>query len=294
MFAMGCEKLGYDYLLAVGPGRSGSTFLYENLKRHPAFDCGEIKEGCYYRAPRRFEKLRQKKNKETILTDLSNLAYCDPLLVRGVRVLRNRGYRILIVVLLREHCARAVSMIRFRKSRGEFSALFGALHLEEAVVRDRLAPAHLSDIFQLDVDVLTVHFTALVGKPMAFLNRLSDICGTPKFDRVALQKVNESVHARNLMVSACGKLIARTLRGARCRRLLQRLKNSDFVNHLFFTARREEKDVPQLSAENTALLKASFRACRAVIDDASEQIGAGIYFRKASSLRPGTGATPLR
>ena len=284
---MGCEKLGYDYLLAVGPGRSGSTFLYENLKRHPAFDCGEIKDSRYYQAPRRFEKLRQQKNKETILTDLSNLAYCDPLLVRGVRALRNRGYRILIVVLLREHCARAVSMIRFRKSRGEFSALFGVRHLEEAVVRDRLAPAHLVDIFQLDVDVLTVHFTALIGKPMAFLNRLSDICGTPKFDRVALRKVNESVQARNLMFSACGKLIARTLRGARCRRLLQRLKNSDFVNHLFFTARREEKDGPQLSAENTALLQASFRACCAVIDDASEQIGAGIYFRKARSQKNG-------
>ena len=280
---MGGEKSKYDYLLVVGPGRSGSTFLYENLKRHPAFDCREIKDGYNYRTPRRFEKIRQKMGEEMILTDLSNLAYCDPLLVRGVRALRNNGYRILIVALLREHCARAVSMIRFRKSRGEFSALFGARHLEEAVVRDRLTPAHLSDIFQLDVDVLTVHFTALTQNPTAFLNSLSNICGASVFDRLALQKVNESVRARNLLFSACGKLIARTLRGARCRRLLQRLKNSDFVNQLFFTARREEQDGPRLSAENTALLQASFRACCAVIDDASEQIGAGIYFRKASS-----------
>ncbi len=280
---MGGEKSKYDYLLVVGPGRSGSTFLYENLKRHPAFDCREIKDGYNYRTPRRFEKIRQKMGKEMILTDLSNLAYCDPLLVRGVRALRNNGYRILIVALLREHCARAVSMIRFRKSRGEFSALFGARHLEEAVVRDRLTPAHLSDIFQLDVDVLTVYFNALTQNPTAFLNSLSNICGASVFDRVALQKVNESVRARNLLFSACGKLIARTLRGARCRRLLQRLKNSDFVNQLFFTARREEQDGPRLSAKNTALLQASFRACCAVVDDASEQIGAGIYFRKASS-----------
>ena len=280
---MGGEKSKYDYLLVVGPGRSGSTFLYENLKRHPAFDCREIKDGYNYRTPRRFEKIRQKMGKEMILTDLPNLAYCDPLLVRGVRALRNNGYRILIVALLREHCARAVSMIRFRKSRGEFSALFGARHLEEAVVRDRLTPAHLSDIFQLDVDVLTVYFNALTQNPTAFLNSVSNICGASVFDRVALQKVNESVRARNLLFSACGKLIARTLRGARCRRLLQRLKNSDFVNQLFFTARREEQDGPRLSAKNTALLQASFRACCAVVDDASEQIGAGIYFRKASS-----------
>ena len=280
---MGGEKPRYDYLLAVGPGRSGSTFLYENMKRHPAFDCREIKEGYYYRTPRRFEKIRRQMDEEMILADFSNLAYCDPRLVRGVCALRNRGYRILVVVLLRAHGDRAVSMIRFRKSRGEFSALFGARHLEEGVVRDRLTPVRLSDIFQLDVDVLTVHFAALIGNPMALLNRLSDICGAAEFDRVELQKVNESVRARNPLLSAFGKLVARTLRGARCRRLLQWLKNSHFVNQLFFTARRGEKDVPQLSAENTALLEDSYRTCCAVIDAASEQIGAGIYFRKADS-----------
>ena len=283
---MGGEKPRYDYLVAVGPGRSGSTFLYENLKRHPAFDCREIKEGYYYRTPRRFEKIRRLMDEEMILTDLSNLAYCDPQLVRGVCALRNRGYRILVVVLLRSHGDRAVSMIRFRKSRGEFSALFGARHLEESVVRDRLTPAHLSDIFHLDVDVLTVHFAALIGNPLASLNRLADICGASEFERVALQKVNESVQARNPLFSAFGKLVARTLRAARCRRLLQWLKNSGFVNLLFFTARREEEDVPPLSAENAALLEDSYRACRAVIDDASEQIGAGISFRKVGSPNP--------
>ncbi len=41
---------GVDYLLAVGPGRSGSEFLYENLKSKPGFVFPEIKEGCYCRS----------------------------------------------------------------------------------------------------------------------------------------------------------------------------------------------------------------------------------------------------
>ena len=34
----------YDYVLAVGPHRSGTTFLYRALAAHPGFRAPEIKE----------------------------------------------------------------------------------------------------------------------------------------------------------------------------------------------------------------------------------------------------------
>ena len=40
----------YDYVLAVGPSRSGTTFLYRALNAHPGFYAPEIKEAHYYRS----------------------------------------------------------------------------------------------------------------------------------------------------------------------------------------------------------------------------------------------------
>ena len=115
----------YDYLLVAGPGRSGSTFLYELLDAHPGFTAPDIKEGYLYRAPRRLDRALRRAAPAVVL-DVANLAWRDPALAGGVAALRARGHLVLIVVLLRDHLERAVSMFRFRRSRGELAALLGA------------------------------------------------------------------------------------------------------------------------------------------------------------------------
>ena len=55
--------------------------------------------------------------------DIANLGYCDASRVTGVRALREDGLRILLVMLLRRHVDWAPSMMTFRWSRGEYSAL---------------------------------------------------------------------------------------------------------------------------------------------------------------------------
>ena len=42
-----------DYLLVVGPGRSGKHVLYRLLNGHAAFESPAIKDAYYYRSPRR-------------------------------------------------------------------------------------------------------------------------------------------------------------------------------------------------------------------------------------------------
>ena len=151
------NALAYDYLLVVGPGRSGSELLYERLKAHPAFAFPEIKEGYYYRSPRAWRRARRALGAGSggprILADIANLAYRDGALAGGVEALRGGGCRILIAVLLRDHVDRAMSMARFRRSRGELAALLGAARLEAAVVRDRLTPDRLLGVYRLDADV---------------------------------------------------------------------------------------------------------------------------------------------
>lgn len=284
----------YDYLLVVGPGRSGSDFLYENLKNHPELAFPEIKEGYYYRSPRSFDKALRGLQRKT-LVDIANLAYKDPSLPKGIERLAAKGYRTLIVVLLRNHYDRALSMMRFRKSRAEISALFGDRILENAVVRDRLKPSALASIYRCDIDVLTISFPTLIQNTDAVLDTLSSICGISSSLHVARGVVNESVRARHILLSALGKSTAVAMRRLGLTRLLQKLKDNHSIRNLFFVPMSQDEPSVSVSQSNAEMLQDSYLQCLSVILAASDEIGEGIYFRRAGAHKaPGSARTARR
>ena len=273
----------YDYLLVAGPGRSGSEFLYRLLRDHPGFVFPEIKERYYYRSPRAFRRARKRldgRGRGQLLCDVANLAYADAKLSRGVETLREEGFRVLLVVLLRDHRDRAISMMRFRRSRAEFSALLGARRLEAAVVRDRLTSERLAAIFRTHVDVLTLSFSALTQDTGAVMDVLSTLCGAPKFDRTPRQAVNQAVAARSLWLSALGRWCGFALRHLGFRRQLQRIKENEMVNKAFFAPLTDDAGRPRLSEESLKILDASAAACRRMVENSSRQVREGIYLRK--------------
>ena len=274
----------YDYLLVVGPGRSGSEYLYQILKNHADFAFPEIKEGAYYRSPKAFKRAWQglQGKQRKLLCDIENRAYCDPVLFPGVTALGERGLKILLIVLVRDHQERALSMMRFRKSRGQPSALFGDRRLERSVVRDRLTAERLLSIFRIDADILTICFPALTKETAAMLEVLASLCQTSKFEFVPQTTVNESVSARWTWFSTFGWLCARTLRWLGFKRLVQRIKDSKFVMNAFFTPLSEDGGGLRLSEESRKILGASCSECRLIVENESEQMGEGIYFRKFS------------
>lgn len=274
----------YDYLLVVGPGRSGTDFLYANLRQHPQFAFPEIKEAGYYQSPRRFEKEygRLLGGEGKILADISNLAYKDRLLGPGVSALKCRGVRVLIVVLLREHCARARSMVRYRRSRGHLSAWLGANRLEQSVVRDRLTPKQLEDIHRLGVDVLSVEFSAIVENPAQVFRHLSLLCGVSVSEHIETRITNRSVRHRNLVLSTLATSGATLLRSLGLRRLLQRLKDSEPLDRLLFVPLPEDEREVILNAESVCLLENAFAECRSTIRSHAEKLARGIYFLGAN------------
>ena len=275
----------YDYLLVVGPGRSGSEFLYRLLRNHPSFVFPEIKERYYYRSPRAFRRA-QKQLQEQILCDVANLAYADTKLSRSVDALREEGFRILLVVLLRDHRDRVISMMQFRRSRSELSALLGTRRLEEAVVRDRLTSDRLTDIFKTNTDVLTISFSTLTKDTVAVMDVLSSLCGVSKFNGIPQQAVNQSVGARFLWLSAFGQSCSYILRHLGFRRLLQRIKENKVVNKAFFVPLPNNAERPQLSGEALRKLDASAIECHAIVKNSCRQVREGIYLRKIG--RPST------
>ena len=268
----------YDYVLVVGPGRSGSEFLYENLRRHPRIGFPEIKEGYYYRSMRDYRRARGRLGAGVMLADIANLAYKDGGLPDGVRALQGAGERVLLVVLLRDHRERAASMMRFRRSRGERTALMGARRLEAAVVADRLTADDLARIYGIDADALTLRFEALTGDPEGALAAVYSQCGIEMGGAPVARAVNESERARFLPLAALGKAAALLLRRLGCRRLLQRVKDSAGVRRLFFAPGAWDAT---LSAESEATLMAAQAECDEVVEAASERVGEGVYLRRA-------------
>lgn len=276
-----------DYLLVVGPGRSGSDFLYRILRAHPDYAFPEIKEGAYYRSVRAYERARAKvRPAGKLLCDIANDAYHDPKLTSGVRALQNQGISILMVVLLRNHHDRALSAMRFRKSRGRPSALLGARHLEESVVRDRLTPRMLEDIFSLDADVLTVDFAALVENTERFLARLASLCHTAPFDDVPAEPVNVSTQARCVWLSTFGWLGAVALRRLGLTRLLQRIKDSRRVARLFFKAPASGREEIRLTDSSVRILDDAHRECWSLVTELSSKEQEGLFVRRSSAGGP--------
>ena len=274
----------FDYLLVVGPGRSGSTFFYQLVNRHAAFSAPRIKEGCYYRSPGRFEKAMRevRQGTSTILLDVANLAWRDPALPGGVKALMGRGYRVLLVVLLRDHRARAASMAQHRRSRGFPTALLGRRVLERAIVRNSLTPEDLSKVLSLGADVLVVEFETLTGNAADVLGHLARLCGTAGFGQPDADPVNPTVQARNVILSGTGKLAATVLRRAGCLRLLQRLKDNPRVMRFFFRPATGDTE-PEFSNGTGALLAELSASCRRTAKSRGERLAEGLWLVRATA-----------
>ena len=290
----GAGPAAYDYLLVVGPGRSGSTYLYRLLSAHPAFTAPRIKEGHYYRSTRRFDRaLRGPRRAGAILLDVANTAWADPRLA-SVADLCRRGHRVLLIVLLRRHRDRAVSVMAYKRSRVLPAVFAGPGGLERAALDESLSAQALARIFTVGADVLTVGFDTLVGNPHAVLAALSQLCATPRFAPPGTKPVNASVSARHPLLGATARLAARALRTAGTHRLLQALKDDARIVRLFFRPARPEERIG-LSAGAAAELDRRFEACLAALAAACEPLGEGLWFVPAGHHAPArpSGCTAL-
>ena len=283
--AAGDAAPAFDLVLAVGPGRSGTTFLYRSLNAHPGFCAPEIKEAHCYRSARRLERaLGDLRGSGAVLLDVSDTAWSDPRLGR-VRALVAGGVRILVVVLLRRHRDRARSVIAYRRSRvlPALPALLpGGGGLERAAERDALTPAALERILALGADVLIVDFEALAARPGSVLDAIAQLCGVRPFGDVDATAANRAAAARSVPLAAMAKLAAVALRALGARRTLQALKDDPRVVGAVFRP-LDRAEMPALSAAAAARLDRLEAECRAAVAAAGEPLGEGIWLARGAA-----------
>ena len=278
------EGAAYDYVLAVGPGRSGTTFLYRHLSAHPDFTAPQIKEAHYYRSTRRLRRaLRMARRSGAILLDVADTAWRDPKLASVTRLARG-GLRTLVVVLLRCHRERARSLMGYRRSRVIPALLAAPGGLERAALRDSLTPPALERLFALGVDVLVIEFEALTREPGRVLDAIADLCGAAPFGRVDTAPVNRAEAARFPPLAAAAKLAAVALRAIGARRPLQALKDNPRLVRLVFRPAGPQ-EAPALGDSAAACLDRRHAACRATVTAACERLGDGLWLARGAACR---------
>ena len=272
----------YDYLLFVGPGRSGTTHIYRALKVAYPVVFPEIKEGYYYRDPKRYRSALGHVSPAThILGDVVNLAYIDPSLPTDIAHLTQAGQRVLVVVTVRNHAARAASQMRFDASRGRWD-------LERRALGVALTPLLFRRLLDLPTDVVVVDFHEFTVDPLATLNALARMCGIPEADVLPDVDRNESESARLGPLSALAPMAAGILRQLGLRRLLQALKDNPLVWGFFF--KPSSGAVYELSEEITEELEQMHVECWRIINTHLKQAGCGVYTRGAVVNSPRNGS----
>ncbi len=282
----------YDYLLFGGPGRSATTYVYQALQGHYAVLFPEIKEAHYYRNPRRYQRARRTIPSDRLLGDVSNDAYLDPCLTNALANLRTVGQRVLLVIVLRDHLARACSMVRFDESRGRALRPGGSRALLRRVVERRLTPERLDSLFGMAADVAVLDFDVLTAKPTGALNALASLCGiSPTATRLPEARINESERARSALLAAAAALTARALREAGFRRTLQRLKDSRRIHGLIFRPASDEYAAAAdtaFSQEQIDMLLSANSGCWEVIRRHTVIEKDGLYVGPNATLEPVT------
>ena len=276
----------YDYVLFVGPGRSATTYIYRILRTYYDVAFPNIKESYYYRDSRRYGRARKSVSDSELLGDVANEAYLDPALQDSVGRMTSEGARVLLVVTLREHVARANSMVRYATSRGKSLWRGGREGLERHIVRKSLTPGHLEKIYSTDADVIVLDFDILTAQPTELLNRLAEQCGiSPHAACLPRVRFNASEASRSVLLSAAATGLSKTLRGAGFRSTLQRLKDSQRIHGLLFkslTDGRTPATELSLKPEHEELLRRLHLQCWESVRKNSDLKAEGFYFRDAS------------
>ena len=272
-------------MLFVGPGRSGTSLLFENFRRHPQLDFPEtIKEGYFYRSPKKAINLMsslRKKDKKT-LTDFANMAYRDDAMPSKINLLSDAGFKIALVVTMRKHHDLAAAVMKFRKSRGEFSALFGNYYLERRVVEDRLTAERLLRIYETKSDVIVVDFETLISDIPNTLDTLFCVFSLHPVSSYVTGVVNHSTAARFPFIQPPLKGIAVAMHKLGFRRTLQRIKDNNYIMKCLFKPLSNTEET-ELTTESLGLLADSAMKCRAMVAARSGPSKYGVFMENSKN-----------
>lgn len=240
------------YLIGIGPGKSGSTWLYSFLRSSSQVCCSKVKETGYFSEgvdvveSAYLEKFFPNKRSENIFCEVSNTYIFDPAFPRQLAKLESK---VDLIAVLRDPVDRAISHVHQLIRNGErFDSFESALHQRPDVLARGLYVNYLNSYTKLPSHV-TLHifcFKEMANAEESFKKRLLktlDLDASKIVDDKT-RKFSRSV-PRSRLLAAAVKKTAILLRHFGCSGLIQRVKDSFIPDLLYAPSSRDRELIPQ-------------------------------------------------
>lgn len=247
----------YEYLIGVGAMKAGTTLLYDLLRKHPGFLCGQHKELHY------FDQVDQPDKGEYdalfapgqgVKLDVTPIYMYDPQCIRKICQVLDPA-QVAVAVVLRDPVERALSHWRMCLSQAQEKHSFEAcFDLEPQRIaqnaHDKKTYSYFSrGLYVPQLDNLYQHFPAenirififedFVKNQQRCVDSLCDFVGLPRF------QVRDG-HSNKTVVQVKSPALARFMR-AMARVTPNRFKRNWMRKAKYLLARANEKKAPRES-----------------------------------------------
>jgi hypothetical protein len=229
--------------ICIGPGRSGSTWLFEVLRKHPSiFLAKNIKETEYfntyfYKGDSFYKNFFSDSKPSDIKGEISNLYF-----FRKKTLSRIKDYNssVKIIVLIREPYEKIKSLYLFKKREGLYKHSINEF-INSKLFKENLREiefdsilSDLLDLFSKD-QIFILPFEKINSDQEELLKRLGMFLGLTNLENYKiLKKINQSIVPRIFFLGALAKITAKILRFLKLYSILTSLKRSEFVKSIFF------------------------------------------------------------
>lgn len=240
------------YLIGIGPGKSGSTWLYSFFNSSSEICCSNVKETGYFSRQsdvveaEYLNKYFRNRGSKSIFCEVSNTYIYDPAVTDRFKCLEAK---VDLVAVLRDPVERAISHVHQLIRNGErFDSFESALHKRPDILARGLYVNYLNNYLDLPSNV-SLHifcFDELATTEEIFKARLLNTLG---LDPSAFQRVKTSRFPRSAprsrLLAILVKKAALTLRQLGFTSLIQRVKNSSIPALLYAPTTQDQELAPK-------------------------------------------------
>lgn len=244
----------------IGPGRSGTTFLYRLFRSNDSICLPEIKELNYFnsnylRGSDWYESRFKNCSAECLTGEISNLYIYDKQVAQRIF---DYNQDMKIICVLRNPFEYLKSVYKYRLSSLEINK--GTSFQDALTIYPEL-------LVRCDYASLLEPYLRIFDSKQLFISKFENIndekmhkelfefLGCDYSVPVKVQKINASKHVRNRALGKVAKVTANFLRQNDALRLLQILKDNDFARSIIYKRRAEvDADDMNYSIEQKDLL----------------------------------------